>query len=95
LWESSSDKVIAFTRGGLVFAFNFHPMQSHVDYRFPAPPGKYAMVLDSDAEIYAGRGRLDPGRHHFTMPGEPGAAAHLLRLYLPTRTAVVLEPLEN
>lgn len=94
LWESASDKVIAFARAGLVFAFNFHPTQSHVAYPFPASPGRYAMILDSDAKIYAGRGRLQPDQHHFTLPDEGGGTAkHLLRLYLPTRTAVVLQRL--
>ncbi|MCK7508828.1 MAG: alpha amylase C-terminal domain-containing protein [Desulfobacterales bacterium] len=41
LHEHGENKVIAFTRAGLVFVFNFHPTASHFGYRIDAPPGKY------------------------------------------------------
>ncbi|GBC60307.1 1,4-alpha-glucan branching protein [Desulfonema ishimotonii] len=89
LKEHHSDKVILFSRAGLIFAFNFHPTRSHSDYPFHAAPGEYRMILDSDAADYGGQGRLSPDQHHLTQP-ENGS--HQLRLYLPTRTAIVLEP---
>jgi 1,4-alpha-glucan branching enzyme len=93
LYEHIDDKVIAFGRGGLVFVFNFHPNRSHVDYRFEAGPGKYRMVLNSDDTAYGGHGRLTPEQVHFAMTeGDRDYKKHFLSLYIPTRTAIVLEP---
>jgi 1,4-alpha-glucan branching enzyme len=92
LYAHSDDKVIAFMRAGLLFVFNFHPNQSHADYRFQAPSGKYRMILDSDARLYGGHGRLQPDQYHFTLPDTAGGAqAHFLSLYLPTHTTIVLQ----
>jgi 1,4-alpha-glucan branching enzyme len=82
--------VIAFRRAGLVFVFNFHPQQSPFGYRIAAPPGRYRMVLDSDALLYGGYGRLSPGQEHLTLHEQ---GRDLLALYLPTRTGIVLQPL--
>jgi 1,4-alpha-glucan branching enzyme len=92
LCEHNDDKIIIFERAGLVFAFNFHPVQSYSDYRFAAPPGKYKMILDSDAFQYGGHGRLTPRQKHLTVSGRINAhPCHILSLYLPNRTAVVLK----
>ena len=93
LHEHNDQKVLAFHRNGFVFAFNFHPSDSYADYCFHAPPGVYRMVLDTDAPAFGGNGRLVPGQGHQTLAGNPGVGtAHLLHLYLPTRTAIVLAP---
>ncbi|MBN1829002.1 MAG: alpha amylase C-terminal domain-containing protein, partial [Deltaproteobacteria bacterium] len=91
LHEHSEDKVIAFERAGLVFAFNFHPTRSYESYRLQAPPGKYHIILDSDASKYGGHGRVDGAVEHFAafMVNHP-RGNHELSLYLPTRTALVL-----
>jgi 1,4-alpha-glucan branching enzyme len=94
LFEHDKDKVIAFERAGLLFVFNLNPACSHVDYRFEAPPGKYQMIMDSDARKYGGHGRLIPDQYHLTLfDNSGGRARHLLSLYLPTRTVIVLQPL--
>jgi len=93
LMEHFTDKVIAFERAGFVFVINFHPDISHVDYRVPAPAGKYRMVFDSDAHRYGGHGRLAPDQYHFTLVETiTGGKMHFLSLYLPTRTALLLQP---
>ncbi len=92
LHEHGENKVIAFQRAGLVFVFNFHPTASHFGYRIDAPPGKYRLILESDSPVYGGHGRLAAGQEHFTLV-EEAALGHrtLLSLYLPTRTALVLQ----
>jgi len=93
LIEHSMDKVIAFERAGFVFVINFHPNCSHVDYRVTAPAGKYRMVFDSDARPYGGHGRLAADQYHFTISKTMGGREiHFLSLYLPTRTALLLQP---
>jgi 1,4-alpha-glucan branching enzyme len=92
LHEHTDDKVLAFQRASLVFAFNFHPSRSHADYRIAAPPGAYRMILNSDAPAYGGHGRLATEHEHFTLvEKENGGDKHFLSLYLPNRTAVVLK----
>jgi 1,4-alpha-glucan branching enzyme len=80
-------------RAGLVFAFNFHPSESYFSYSIDAPPGKYRIILDSDSCDYGGHGRIAAGHEHFTLFEEARhGQRNLLQLYLPTRTAVVLQP---
>jgi 1,4-alpha-glucan branching enzyme len=62
-----ADKVVGFKRAGLIFVFNFHPDQSFVDYHVKAPPGTFKMIMDTDAEIFGGHGRLVADQVHFTL----------------------------
>lgn len=76
-------KILIFRRKNLIFALNFNPVESVAGYGFPAPYGEYVKVLDSDAEEYDGFSRLDEDGKHLTVDGS-------LRLYLPSRCALVL-----
>jgi 1,4-alpha-glucan branching enzyme len=90
--EHGENKVIAFVRARLVFAFNFHPTASHFGYPIDAPPGKYQAILDSDSPDYGGHGRLAAEQAHVTL-FEEGCNRNILSLYLPSRTALVLKTL--
>jgi 1,4-alpha-glucan branching enzyme len=92
LHEHSGNKVIAFKRAILIFVFNFHPAESYVDYRIPAPPGKYHMIMNSDDAVYGGHSRMEPDKVHFTQTDDN--QFHELSLYLPTRTAIALKHLD-
>ena len=76
-------KILIFGRKNLIFALNFNPVDSFTNYGFEAPAGKYVKVLDSDAAEFDGFSRMDNDGEHFTVDGQ-------LRLYLPSRCAVVL-----
>ncbi|WP_300463882.1 alpha amylase C-terminal domain-containing protein [Desulfobacula sp.] len=92
LYVHEDDKVIAFERNAMIFVFNFHPSQSFTDYMFEAPPGEYRMVFNSDDPIVGGKGRLKEDQVHFTFfDSKKSDKKNLLSLYLPTRTAMVLE----
>ena len=81
-------KVLLLERAGLVFAFNFNPANSFDNYGFTVPEGNYRVVLDSDAAVFGGFSRNDPGVVHQTVrEGEQ----HMLSLYLPSRTVQVLK----
>lgn len=85
-------KILVFRRKNLVLAFNFHPTESQFGYRFEIAPGEYRMILDSDAPQYGGGERLRADLTHHTLPTSVGARdRHVLSLYLPCRTAIVLE----
>ncbi|MBL0713682.1 MAG: alpha amylase C-terminal domain-containing protein [Desulfosarcina sp.] len=92
LFEHNDHKVLVFERHGLLFVFHFDPAHSRTDYRFPAPPGKYRLILTTDAPAFGGHGRLAPEQEHFTLSGEgyPDGRTDELSLYLPSRTAQVL-----
>ncbi len=91
LHEDSTQKVIIFKRADLIFAFNFDPHQSFTNYRFEAPPGKYRMILDSDAQKYGGHGRVDSQQAHFTIVDNTvGKNRNMLSIYLPARSGYVL-----
>jgi len=90
LHVDEASKVLAWLRGGLVFAMNFHPSQSFTDYAIPAAPGVYRTVLNTDQAAYGGFGRQDPEVSHHALP-DP-IQRHFLSLYLPSRTALVLAP---
>jgi len=93
LKEHNDDKMIAFSRGTLVFIFNFHPQGSFPDYALPAPPGRYRLVLESDASCYGGHDRLKPAREIVFESRRRGRNRDELMVYLPSRTAVVLSRL--
>ncbi len=93
VYENIEDKVIAFNRADLLFVFNFHPSNSHVNYCFEVSPGKYRMIFDSDEPKYGGHGRLKQSQFHLTRFDKLfGEKRNFISLYLPNRTALVLSP---
>ena len=80
--------MLAFRRWELVFAFNFNPTLSFSDYEFEAPAWKYKIALNTDRAAFGGFGRVDEAVEHFTHLGR-------LSLYLPSRSAMVLERCES
>jgi len=90
--EHQENQLLGFERAGLVFLFSFNPVQSFPDYPVDLPLGEYHLVLDSDAKVFGGHGRLQPGQTYFTrpIPLPDGAMWHRATVYLPTRTGLVL-----
>ena len=76
-------KILIFGRKNLIFALNFNPVESFADYGFQAPEGGYVTALDSDDGRFGGFSRLGGRETHFTVDG-------ILKLYLPSRCALVL-----
>ena len=83
--------MIVFDRAGVLFLFNFHWSSSYSDYRVGAPsPGKYTIALDSDETRFGGHGRLDGNTEFFTTPGDLNGRSCSLKVYIPTRTCLIL-----
>ena len=72
LHEHDQNKILAFERAGLVFIFNFNPVQSFTDYQIPAPAGCYKIVLDSDHIRFGGHGRLQNDQLYSTNTCQKG-----------------------
>jgi 1,4-alpha-glucan branching enzyme len=93
--EHNGDKVLAFSRAGLVFVFNFHPTQSFIDYMIEVDPGCYRLVFDSDGPEVGGHGRLLGAREHVFESLVPNAEGRYnITPYLPSRTGIVLRRVE-
>ncbi|PIE21883.1 MAG: 1,4-alpha-glucan-branching enzyme [Planctomycetota bacterium] len=92
LTADEENKVLAHWRADLVFVFNFHPTRSLTDHWVPAAPGRYRVVLDSDARDFGGFERQDTGIVHDSVAD--AIERHHLSLYLPARTCLVLERIE-
>ena len=89
LHSDDDNKVLAFLRNERVFIFNFHPRRSYENFRIPAAPGSYRIILDTDHENYGGLSRQDASMIHETVTDR--IHRHYLSLYLPSRTAILLE----
>lgn len=86
LWEN--EKVIAFYRRGLLFAFNFNPTESYTNVLVQVPANAdYTVALSSDDEKYGGQNRVAD----MTYPVKEFDGKYFIELYLPARTAVVLK----
>ena len=91
LWSHNGDKIIAFERRHLITVVNIHPTQSFTDYHIPVKEaGSYKIILDSDSPETGGHNRIDASVDYQTKETEHGPA---LSLYIPSRTAFILERL--
>ena len=93
LWDNGGDQILAFMRKDLLFVFNFHPTDSFADCELEFPPGNYRIVLSSDAGAFGGFDRIDCTMTYGTsaVSDGQGRSHQAVRLYLPCRTAVVLQ----
>nr|XP_003469368.1 1,4-alpha-glucan-branching enzyme [Cavia porcellus] len=90
--KHEDNKIITFERANLLFIFNFHPSKSFTDYRVgTALPGKFKIVLDSDAAAYGGHQRLDHNTDFFSNPFEHNGRHYSLLVYIPNRVALILQ----
>ena len=84
------DRLLAFERGRLLLAFNFHEKQAQQAVNIMATPGKYVEAQSTDAPAYGGYGNLlAQGLEHFS-DAHSGVNEQRVTLYLPPLTALVL-----
>lgn len=88
---NQGDQVLVFERGILVFAFNFNPVKSFTDYGFAVEPGKYKILLNTDESEFGGQGLADSSMTYYSFPDYHTAPKHIIKLYLPARSALVLK----
>jgi len=93
--DNRGDQVLAFSRKGFLFVFNFNPFKSFSDYGIRVDGGKYKTVLNTDNLKYGGFGNIDESIVHFTQRSGKISAPDFLKLYLPSRTGIVLKRLKT
>ena len=92
LWVDESRKIIAFSRGKLIFVFNFHNSYSEQHFFLPCHTtgeGKYRVVLSSDETRFGGPG-LVSHEYEYGTENLPNRGVGFY-IYTPARTAMVLE----
>lgn len=90
LWIDEKDKVLAFARGDLLFAFNFHKDNSLTKFflhTHTLGAGEYKVALSTDDEEFGGQNRIDDKYVYSTV--EDPSRGQGFEIYLPCRTAVV------
>jgi len=94
-WKHEGDKTIAYERAHCLFIFNLHPNKSFTDYKIGVNRGgKYKIVLNSDEARFGGHSRIDMKQEFLTFPeGYCGRMNHLC-VYIPSRVALVLAPVD-
>lgn len=93
IYDNNADKILAYTRGELLFVFNFNPEKSFTDYGIPVT-GKFRIVLDTDDPVFGGFDRIDRKATYISMRKAKRNiinAPLYLYLYLPARTAMVFK----
>jgi 1,4-alpha-glucan branching enzyme len=89
-WMHQDDKILIYTKGDLVFIFNFHPTKSFEKYFIPVgKKGKYKVILSSDDGLFGGFSRVDTQITYqtFTTPDNWNG----FHCYIPNRSAIVLK----
>ena len=92
LWIDPERKIITFSRGKLLFVFNFH--NSYSEQRFflhahTTGEGTYRVILSTDEERFGGPGLIDHSFEYHTAYVEGRGLG--FDVYSPCRTAMVLE----
>ncbi len=89
-WLHEEDKILIYTKGDLVFAFNFHPTKSFEGYFVPTGSmGEYRVLLSTDEPRFGGFGRTDVSYRYKTLFGRKRKAGFYC--YLPNRCALVFK----
>ena len=87
------DKVIVYEKGDLLFVFNWNGNRSHENYAVGTKwKSDHYIVYESDAEEFGGFKRLDDGKGRWfeTLEESTNERPYTLKLYIPTRTCIVL-----
>ena len=89
---NNDDQILAYQRGDLLFITNLHPYKSFTGYGMLVEKGSYQIVLNSDNVKFGGYGHINEKIEYFTQKGlEKNTDLEWLKLYLPSRTSLVLK----
>ncbi len=89
-FENKADQVIAIQRGKFLLVFNFNPTQSFTSYGIPVESKNWKIVFNSDESRFGGMSRIDNSIKYKSNKNKDNNLEYL-ELYIPTRTAIVLE----
>ena len=85
----NGDKVLVYEKGNAVFAFNFNCTESFEGYFVPVPEaGDYRAIMSTDDHRFGGKCRVE---HKVYTAAEQPDGRIGFQLYLPSRTAIVIQ----
>ncbi len=89
-WIDQDDKIIIYSKGDVVFVFNFNPIKSFEKYFIPTGrAGNYRVILSTDNTEFGGFGRVDCEYQYKSFhEAEKGIGFYC---YLPNRAALVFK----
>ncbi len=99
IWTDQDRKIMAFSRGGLIFLFNFNVSYSEQSFFLQTDTvgtGAYKVILSSDEFRFGGRGEIAHDYIYHTVSAEQEAGGGWEKrgngflIYTPCRTAMVL-----
>lgn len=93
--ENPADMVFAFSRGELLFIFNFNPQKSFAGYGIQVKGSKYQCILNVDSPAFGGHGNIADNQIHYAQREGGVSGLNWLHVYLPCRTALVMKKLET
>lgn len=89
-WIHQDDKIIIYTKGEFVFAFNFHPTRSFEGYFIPVgKKGSYETVFSTDNKEFGGFERIDTKCEYETYTTKAKWVG--FHCYMPSRCAIVFK----
>ncbi len=100
IWTDQDKKIIAFSRGRLLFVFNFNVSYSEQSFFLQADnvgQGAYRVILSSDEPRFGGAGNISHDYVYHTEPAEQESRGGWEKrgngflVYSPCRSAMVLE----
>ena len=92
LWIDQPGKIIAFSKGELVYVFNFHPTYSPTDFFLPVHSvgeGNYKVIFSTDDVDFGGMDRVSKQYLYATKFVENRGLG--FEIYIPCRTAIVFK----
>ena len=92
--NNDNDQILAYQRGKLLIVFNFSPKNSYSDYGIIVNPSKFKIILNTDRPEFGGYNRIDESIVHFSQPLPFNKNTYQVKLYIPARTAIILEKIE-
>ena len=96
LWLDEKKKLLAFSKGDMLYLVNLHPTDSYTDFFMPCHtlgPGSYQAIFSTDDVQFGGQGRIDEKYRYLTIPAnaEHGVG---FKVYSPSRTMIVFRKLD-
>ena len=95
LWIDQPGKIIAFSKGDLIYVFNFDPEKSSADFFLPVHTvgsGRYRVVFSTDDIDFGGMDRISKEYVYHTQNLPKKGLG--FQIYIPCRTAIVFRKVD-
>lgn len=95
LWIDQQKKIVAFSKGELIYLFNFNTTQSDTDFylhAYTVGAGNYRVIFSSDDAEFGGQERISKEYIYHTQEKEGKGLG--FEVYIPCRTVAVFQKVD-